>query len=250
MVNGLKSADRARLEVNGNGNGSTAHIMTELVTYKLTKADGTFPDYEKLVPGEFNTFASFDAVEAIKAVGSLAVLAVEKDGGIDLEVADGQLTFGLPDSKAQAILKAETQGNGHVRVNGRYLIDALRASGAMVDFQLTNSYSPMLFSADGFKLVVMPMVTSEATAEQKAAAGVSQLAGEGPDFRKFVVGSLARHAKGDWGDLDDDDRRENELSLREAFRLLSAYGAEGLPKIGIITEADRSATTILFPDEY
>lgn len=61
---------------------------------------------------------------------------------------------------------------------------------------------------------------------------------------------LARHAAGDWGDLCDEDRAENELSLREGFRILSSYKfADGL-NIWIITEWDRSATTFLLPEEY
>lgn len=70
-------------------------------------------------------------------------------------------------------------------------------------------------------------------------------------FREFVIASLRRHAKGDWGDMCQEDKAENELSLRQGhLRIFSAYEAEGLPKIWIITEADRSATTILFPEEY
>ena len=80
--------------------------------------------------------------------------------------------------------------------------------------------------------------------------GVNDLVAERMDFAKFVGESLVRHRKGDWGNLCKEDREENELSLKEGFRLLSAYEADGLPKIWIITEADRSATTILFPDEY
>lgn len=70
------------------------------------------------------------------------------------------------------------------------------------------------------------------------------------EFVKFVIDSLKRHASGDWGDLCDEDKQENELSLKEGFRLFSAYEKEGLPKIWIITEADRSVTTVLFPEEY
>ena len=69
-------------------------------------------------------------------------------------------------------------------------------------------------------------------------------------FAKFAWGSLKRHANGDWGNLKPEDIKENNLRLKEALRILSAYETEGLPKIWIITEADRSATTILFPDEY
>lgn len=61
---------------------------------------------------------------------------------------------------------------------------------------------------------------------------------------------LLRHVAGDWGELSEDDRRENELSLQNGFRLLSAYSTSKGQKIWIITERDRSATTILLPDEY
>src|ERR1700728_276426 len=52
---------------------------------------------------------------------------------------------------------------------------------------------------------------------------------------------LSRHVRGDWGELDEHDRKENELSLRRGFRLLSSYrtGA-GDTKVWVITEADRS----------
>ena len=62
---------------------------------------------------------------------------------------------------------------------------------------------------------------------------------------------LRRHMSGDWGsELSDEDVQENELSLREGFRLLSAYRTAKGQKLWIITEADRSATTILLPSEY
>ncbi|HZP97049.1 MAG TPA: hypothetical protein VFC31_12005 [Candidatus Limnocylindria bacterium] len=61
---------------------------------------------------------------------------------------------------------------------------------------------------------------------------------------------LYRHAAGDWGELGDEDKRENELSLREGFRLVSAYRLKSGEKLWIITEADRSVTTLLLPEEY
>jgi hypothetical protein len=61
---------------------------------------------------------------------------------------------------------------------------------------------------------------------------------------------LHRHGVGDWGDVDDEDRAENELSVKEDFRILSAYHLRDGTKIWIITEADRSSTTILLPEEY
>lgn len=61
---------------------------------------------------------------------------------------------------------------------------------------------------------------------------------------------LARHQSGDWGNVCEDDKRENDLSVRENFRILSAYQTSKDVKIWLITEADRSATTILLPSEY
>ncbi|MFC1906785.1 hypothetical protein ACFLW8_01695 [Chloroflexota bacterium] len=80
--------------------------------------------------------------------------------------------------------------------------------------------------------------------------GVNDLVADDEAFAKFIAESLNRHIKGDWGELGDEDRAENDLSLKEGFRILSAYESGELPKIWIITEANRSATTILFPDEY
>ena len=60
---------------------------------------------------------------------------------------------------------------------------------------------------------------------------------------------LSRHCSGDWGELDTHDRKENELSLKNGWRVLSSYPV-GEGKVWIITEADRSVTTILLPEEY
>jgi hypothetical protein len=60
---------------------------------------------------------------------------------------------------------------------------------------------------------------------------------------------LARHAAGDWGDLCAFDRRQNEIALREGLRVLSSYDVPA-GRIWIITEADRSVTTILLPEDY
>lgn len=61
---------------------------------------------------------------------------------------------------------------------------------------------------------------------------------------------LSRHLRGDWGDLCQDDMVENELSLKEGFRLLSSYRVTDSKTLWIITEADRSVTTLLLPSEY
>jgi len=61
---------------------------------------------------------------------------------------------------------------------------------------------------------------------------------------------LARHAIGDWGELEPTDVAENEYSVAHGFRLLSSYRTDAGERLWIITEADRSATTLLLPEEY
>lgn len=65
-----------------------------------------------------------------------------------------------------------------------------------------------------------------------------------------VLTAIRRHASGDWGDLCSKDREENEFSLARHLRLMSVYHDRAGKKFWIITEADRSATTVLMPDDY
>lgn len=65
-----------------------------------------------------------------------------------------------------------------------------------------------------------------------------------------ILSGLLRHITGDWGNLDADDQKENDQSLEKGARLLSAYQASNGVKFWIITEADRSATTVLLPEDY
>lgn len=81
-------------------------------------------------------------------------------------------------------------------------------------------------------------------------AGVAARVAEDPAFAAYMLESLKRHANGDWGDLCEEDKKENEYSLDKRLRLFSAYEGKGMPKIWIITEASRDVTTTLFPDEY
>jgi hypothetical protein len=67
---------------------------------------------------------------------------------------------------------------------------------------------------------------------------------------KSPVEFLSRHLRGDWGDLCQEDKTENELGLKYGFRLLSSYQVTDTEKIWIITEADRSVTTLLLFEEY
>jgi hypothetical protein len=60
---------------------------------------------------------------------------------------------------------------------------------------------------------------------------------------------ITRHMGGDWGEVSPDDHSANDLALIEGTRILSVYRSKGV-KFWIITEADRSATTVLMPEDY
>ena len=99
----------------------------------------------------------------------------------------------------------------------------------------------------------MPIVTVKGKfplGKMVLTAGVNGRIADDTEFSKFVLKSIGRHARGDWGDLSKEDQAENEYSIGKHLRLLSAYKEEGMPDIWVITEADRAATTVLFPDEY
>ena len=85
-----------------------------------------------------------------------------------------------------------------------------------------------------------------------ATAGVDARMKDDLFFMLFCLESLTRHQSCDWGDLCDEDKQLNENAMKYGDRLFSAYNFNGNPedKIWIITEWDRSATTVLFPDEY
>ncbi len=65
-----------------------------------------------------------------------------------------------------------------------------------------------------------------------------------------VVVALHRHASGDWGDCCAEDQKENDLSLDNNLRLMSVYRDSNQNKFYVITEHDRSVTTVLLPDDY
>lgn len=65
-----------------------------------------------------------------------------------------------------------------------------------------------------------------------------------------VSDALRRHSRGDWGDITPADRDENALAMREGFRLFSVYHDRNGAEFWVITEADRTVTTVLMPDDY
>ena len=72
-----------------------------------------------------------------------------------------------------------------------------------------------------------------------------------PEFWEAeLMGLISRHASGDWGSLDEEDKRQNDLGIGRGLRIFSAYETSAGIKIWIITEADRSVTTALLPEDY
>ena len=65
-----------------------------------------------------------------------------------------------------------------------------------------------------------------------------------------MMAAYSRHKEGDWGDVCPKDWRSNDQAIRSGMRILSAYHTRTGQKFWIITEADRSATTILLPEDY
>ena len=170
IANALRRAKRARVSFEGEDvtKPSSLILDTELIRYKWTSYGGNFPEWQKLVPTEFNTIAHFDTVEAIRAVNSLKALSDNpKAYPIDLTIGEGKLVMANPDDKGDVIIPADTDGKDFLRVDGGYLAQALKACGGMVDLQMTSPFQPILFTNDGYQLVVMPMLTNKAQERMK-----------------------------------------------------------------------------------
>ena len=171
IANAVRKARRVCLAMEKGGEsleGMTLVIDTEAIRYRWTGIDGSYPDYEKLIPTECATIAHFDAVEAVKAIASLkAILDNSKSFSIDLAIGEGMIVMTNPDEQASTTIPADTDGQGFVRIDGQYFASALRACGGMVDLMLINAYSPMLFTTDGCQVVVMPVMSNRANEQQK-----------------------------------------------------------------------------------
>ena len=82
-----------------------------------------------------------------------------------------------------------------------------------------------------------------------AIAALRQAAGD--TYFRLAADLVQRHVSGDWGEVDAEDAAANEYALKHGLRLLSAYRLpDGAGRLWLITEADRSTTTLLLPDEY
>jgi len=167
ITNALRRAKRARISFEGE-DIKTLVLDTELTRYKWVSQNGKYPEWEKLIPTEHKLNAHFDSVEVTKAVSSLKALSDTKAYPIDLTIGGDKIILSNPDDKGQAEIPADTDGEViRIRLDGGYLAEALKACGGMVDLKLLNPSSPALFATDGYQLVVMPMLTTEAKEQEK-----------------------------------------------------------------------------------
>ncbi len=100
-------------------------------------------------------------------------------------------------------------------------------------------------------MLTSPVILGQVT----TTASIHALMHDDLRFHTFVYMSISRHESGDWGDLSEEDHSRNELALISGTRLFSAYEcgpalSQYGQRIYIITEADRSSTTVLWPREY
>jgi len=182
LIPALRKAKRTRLAVeqkayDDNLLAKYAIIDTELVKYKLPNQDGNYPDYGKVIPSEFTANASFDTKEAIKACRSLLAFwyydqTKPLDRPLILTIGNGKVAIEAKEDRGKAEIEAETSGEGKITVNGKYLLETLKACGGIVNLQIVSPSSPMLFSSDGYQVVLMPLFMGSASeqAEQKAEA--------------------------------------------------------------------------------
>ena len=178
LIPALRKAKRARLAIEEKSDDANllaryVVIDTELIRYKLPNQDGSFPDYGKVIPSEFNAGASFDTKEAIRACRSLLTVWYDDDTrplyrSLILTIGDGKVTIEAKEDRGKAEIEADTSGEGKIAVNGKYLLETLKACNGIVNLQMVNPSSPMLFSVDSYQIILMPMAMAETEAKSEA----------------------------------------------------------------------------------
>lgn len=164
IANALRRAKRAGISFESKPNAEVQDLVldTDLIRYRLSSVDGSFPDWEALMPSEAKTLCHFDTVEAVRAIGAIKALADDKAYTIDMAIDGSKVVISDPDNRGQSEVSADVDGESvTVRLNGGYLVQALKACGGMVDMKLTASSSPVLFTTNGYRLLTMPMVRAE-----------------------------------------------------------------------------------------
>lgn len=206
LIPALRKAKRARLAIeqksdDGNLLAKYVAIDTELVRYKLPNQDGSYPDYGKVMPTEFSCNASFDTKEAIKASRSLLTVWYDDNTKplyhpLVLTISDGKVVIEAKEDRGKAKIEAETSGEGKIAVNGKYLLETLRACSGIVSLQMATPNSPMLFSADDYQVILMPIAMSELAKTEGKTEATSQAEGKVVAEAEKVVKEVEAKPKG------------------------------------------------------
>ena len=183
LIPALRKAKRVKVsfETKADEEGSLVTklllIDTELIRYKFYSQDGEYPDYEKVIPSEFVATASFDTKAMMKASQSLLSSWYDDDTKplyrpLTLAISEGTVTIEAKEDRGKAVIEAEASGEGKIAVNGKYLLQALKACGGIAEVKIANANSPILFSSNGYRCLVMPILAEAPKAKAKAEADV------------------------------------------------------------------------------
>jgi DNA polymerase-3 subunit beta len=138
-------------------------IDTELIRYKLYSQDGDYPDYNKVIPGEFVATASLDTKAMMKASQTLLSFWYDDDTKplyrpLTLAISEGKVTIEAKEDRGKAVIEAEASGEVKVAVNGKYLLQALKTCGGIAEMKIASPHSPIVFSTNGYRCLVMPIL--------------------------------------------------------------------------------------------
>ena len=159
----MKKAKRVRLSYKDSSekDGKSLIIETEAISYRFKAQQGEYPDYEGVMPSEFVAHASIDSREIMKACQSLSALWLDRECPIKLSLSEGKVTLQAKEDRGEAVIVADTSGQAEIAVNASFLMQALKATGGMVEMSIKDAATPVLFSAEDFKVLVTPIVWTE-----------------------------------------------------------------------------------------
>ena len=198
LTSALRKAKRVRLSFEDGGERlDSKHLVidTELIRYKWNSYNGEYPQTDKLFPTESVAEARFDTRDMLRASASLGALFLDKDTAIIITIKDGMMRLSVKDDKGEAQIEAQVEGEAETAVNGAYLSQALKALGGMVELKVNTPQSPILFSVDGYRLVVMPVNIGIAKREAKTEAVAEQAQTEVAEVEAVAEGEAETEDK-------------------------------------------------------
>ena len=206
IIPALRKAKRVKVsfEQKADGEGGLVTklllIDTELIRYKLYSQDGEYPDYVKVIPGEFVATASLDTKAMMKASQSLLSFWYDDQTKplyrpLTLTISEGKVTIEAKEDRGKAVIEAETSGEVKVAVNGKYLLQALKTCGGIAEMKVANASSPILFSSNGYRCLVMPFLSDEAKAPKAEAEAPTEAEAPKAEAEGKPKGKRTRKAK-------------------------------------------------------